>query len=408
MTNNEKPQFWFFQSPKISYGIGALAVLENIPGRRCFIVTDPGIIQLHLIEHLTAVLKNVKKGYRIFGEIEPDPKEETILRGVHQCRSFSPDLIIALGGGSSIDAAKAIWFLYEHPDHPLDDIQPFNGLSLGQKAKMIAIPTTSGTGAEATWAIVVTRTLPDGSHLKLELANREVTPTYAILDPIFTQSLPPSITLSTAFDAYAHIFEALGSKWFNDFSAGLAAYSARLIRHNLPSVLKNGKDLNARAHLHNAACMAGLSFGNAQTNVGHALGHALGAVFGIPHGLSVGVFIRYGAQYQTGDPNDTGSQQARKAFTTFAQSCGLAMVGETEDHAIAAVISDIQQFQQETGFPRTIAELKITREQLESKRSEIITKALESLGSALSIRPISADILSKILTYAFEGKDIDF
>ena len=164
---------WFFDSPSIIFGEDALSHLEQIEGKKCFIVTDPGIIKAKLLDILIETLKETGKEWKIFEDVESDPKEETILKGAKICQEYDPDLIIALGGGSAIDAAKGIWILYERPELQIDDMHPFIKLGLGKKAKMIAIPTTSGTGAETTWAIIVTR-IRDGVTTKLEQGNREV------------------------------------------------------------------------------------------------------------------------------------------------------------------------------------------------------------------------------------------
>jgi acetaldehyde dehydrogenase/alcohol dehydrogenase len=200
----EKKNLWFFGSPFISFGQGALEFLQDIPGKKAFIVTDPGIVKFKIIDILTEKLKKYKKNFKIFDQVEPDPKEETVLKGAEMCKEFEPDLIIGLGGGSSIDTAKAIMFLYEKPEMNLDDVNSFNKFGF-KKAKLLAIPTMSGTGAETTWALIITRKMEDGSDFKLELANRELVPSYAIVDPIFSKTMPPEITASTGFDALAHV-----------------------------------------------------------------------------------------------------------------------------------------------------------------------------------------------------------
>jgi alcohol dehydrogenase class IV len=399
---------WFFSTPFVSFGEGALAFLENIPGQKCFIVTDPGLIKVKLLDILTEKLKKFGKSWQVFGAVEPDPKEETILKGLEQCKQFAPDLVIGLGGGSSIDAAKAIWVLYERPDLKMDDIHPFKPLNLGKKAKLLAIPTTSGTGSEATWATIITRKQPDGSDFKMELANREIIPPYAILDTAFTKGLPPRITVATAFDAYGHAFEALTASWRNVFSDALAVKAIQLIRHYLPIAAKNGGDISARENLHSAACMSGISFCNSQVNIGHALAHATGANFHFMHGEIVGLFLPYVLKYMVNDPKDPGSIKAESILAETAKMIGIADWSDSAKISVEKLLRDISRFQDELGFPKSMAKLGVTRAQIDEKMESTVDKVMESIGTALSPRSPTRETYQKIILCAFEGKEIDF
>lgn len=400
--------YWFFKTPFLSFGQGALDFLENIPGKKCLIVTDPGIIKVKLLELLTVALNKYNKEYTVFGEVEPDPHEETVFKGLQLAKNFQPEIIIGLGGGSSIDTAKAIWVLYERPELKFEDINPFSPLGLGKKAQMVAIPTTSGTGAEATWAAVITRVKADGVPIKLELANREIIPTYAILDPEFTKGLPIRITVATAFDAVTHAFEGLISQWHNDFSEGLCINGLRLIRQYLPQVVKNPGDLQGREKLHNAASMIGVGFGNSQVIMAHALGHAIGAIFKIVHGESVGVFIVPLLQYMTHDSKEPGSLLAQQILGNAAKMIGVAEWKDSIEIAVHKLIADMKQFQEEMKFPRSLKALRITAEQLNEKIHMVISNVMESMGTALNPRPMTQETYKKILFYTLEGKDIDF
>jgi alcohol dehydrogenase class IV len=405
--------YWVFNSPYISFGENALDGLDTIKGDRIFIVTDSMIVKLGLINYLTDKLKKFKRKWQIFDQIEPDPKEETILEGAKQCQAFKPDLIIGLGGGSSLDGAKAIWVLYENPEMKIDEINPFVHLGLGTKANMVAIPTTSGTGAEATWAVIITRTLPDQSFLKLELANKEVVPTYAILDPVFTKTLPTKLTAATGFDAMAHIYEGILSKWKNDFSDGMAIKGVQLIRKYLPRAVKDGKDLIAREKMHNAACMAGLSFGNSQINIGHSLGHALGAVFHKMHGHCVGVFLPYVLQFQINDPNSkkpTGGERENviSILGEFSKMLGISKWDETDENAAQLLIADIKSLQKQIEFPQTLEEMGISAEELSSNLDALVEKTMESPSVVLSPRVPTTEELKKIINCALKGEDVSF
>lgn len=400
----QNKNYWFFSSPLIAFGQSALEFLQDIPGKKVFIVTDPGIIKVGLIDHVTKKLKEFKKNFKIFDKVEPDPKEETVKAGAKLCQEYKPDLIIGLGGGSSIDCAKGILFLYEHPEANLDELYPFNKFEL--KTKLLAIPTTSGTGAETTWAIVITRGMKDGSDFKLELASRNLVPNYAIIDPIFTMTLPPNITASTGFDALAHVWEGLVSIFKNDFSDGLAIEAIKLIQKYLQRACENGKeDIEAREKMHNAACIAGLSFGNSNVMIGHSLGHSLGAIFHKPHGLTVGVMLPYVLQFVLNNPEN---DDAKKIISETAKTIGVADWSDDNDTASIKVIKDIKDLMNKVNFPTTLEEMGIKETEFEQNMELIVSKAIDSISAATSPRAPSPAEYEKILLYAFKGKDIDF
>lgn len=205
---------WYFFSPNIVYGEDALDFLENIPGEKCFIITDKVLEDLGYVKILTDKLEKFGRKYEIFNDVKSDPHEEDVLKAKDACISYAPDQIIGLGGGSVMDTAKAVWALYEYPEFVVDDLHPFNQklYDLGKKAKMVAIPTTSGTGAETTWAVVISR-FEENVWKKLEQAHKGIAPMYAIVDPIFSSGMPPELTVNTGFDALAHSVEGLISMW---------------------------------------------------------------------------------------------------------------------------------------------------------------------------------------------------
>jgi alcohol dehydrogenase class IV len=399
---------WYFKAPYICFGQGALTFLDSIASTKCLIVTDPGIIKFKVIDPLIAKLAELKKKYEIFSEVEPDPSESIVMKGLEQCRRYQPDLIIGLGGGSSLDTAKTIWALYERPDLTMDEVHPFMILNIGVKTKCLAIPTTSGTGAEVTWATVITRKRDDGTEIKLELANKELIPTYAILDPIFTKSMPHRTTVSTAFDAYSHLVESFVCIWRSDFSDAMGVKAARMIREYLPIIIKDNANSLAREKLHNAACLAGLAFGNAQVTLGHALGHAIGATFHLVHGETVGVFMAAVLQFSINDPIHEGSKKALAILADVAKQMGLAQWSDDSKVAAMKFIADIKEFQKLTGFPTTLKDMGLTQEKLKEKMEELVKKAMESNGTALNLRPVNDAFMEKIFWAAFEGKDVDF
>jgi acetaldehyde dehydrogenase/alcohol dehydrogenase len=400
----ERKNYWFFGSPMVCFGQGALEFLQDIPGKKVFIVTDPGIVKLKIVDILTDKLKKFKRKYKIFDQVEPDPREETVIKGAEICKDFKPDLIIGLGGGSSIDTAKAIMFLYEKPDLNLDDVIPFSKFGF-TKAKLIAIPTTSGTGAETTWALIITRKLDDGSDFKLELANRELVPSYAIVDPIFSKTMPPHITASTGFDALAHVWEGIISLFKNDFSDGLAIKAIQLVREYLPRAVQNGTDMEAREKMHNAACMAGLCFGNSNVMMGHSIGHSLGAVFHKPHGLTVGIMLPYILQFAMNNPENN---ETRTIVAENAKMLGIADWSDDTEIASGKLVDDIKELMKVTNFPMSLNEAEISSEELDTQMESIVSKIVESISVSQSPRAASLEQYKQLLLYAHQGKDIDF
>ncbi len=396
---------WFWYSPILVFGEGALDHLENVAGEKCFIVCDPDIIKLGMMKILTDKLDQYGKKYEIFSEVEPDPHEETCLRAAKQCQAYAPELIIALGGGSSIDTAKAVWVMYERPDLAIDDMHPFQKMGLGKKAKLIAIPTTSGTGAEVTWAIVITRKGADGITKKLEQANKEVIPTIAIMDPIFPTGMPPKLTAATGFDALGHSVEGLLATWHNDYSDAMGIHAMDIIFKYLPRAVKDGKDKEAREKMHNAATMAGLDFGNSQAILGHSMAHVLGAFFHVTHGIGVGLFLPYITQYCI---NDSNSKFAIETLGGAAKRLGL--VGWKEDSKVAAtaLVKKIKELQRATNSPMKVADLKINKAEFDKNLGSMADQCMESSVAVMSPRSASSEDFKKLFQYAWEGKDVEF
>lgn len=285
---------WYFKSPEVVYGEDALSHLRQIEGTRAFIVTDANLLRLGIADRIAAELQTVGMTTRIFAEVEPEPSLQTVRRGAALAADFAPDWIVGLGGGSPLDASKAIWALYERPDLDPTEINPMINLNL-RKARLIAIPTTAGTGSEATWAIVLTDT---EERRKFSTGSRELVPTIAIVDPALTQNLPPRITADTGLDALTHAVEGYLSTWRNPFTDPLCLSAARLVVEHLERAVTQGDaDIEARDQMGVAATLAGLGFGNANLGLAHAMGHSFGAWFKQPHGRSVALFLPYVIDY---------------------------------------------------------------------------------------------------------------
>ncbi len=234
---------WYFNSPQIVYGEGALSYLETLVGKRACLVTDQTLVSLGVAQRVVNALATTAMPVEVFSAVEPDPSLETARVGAQVMLRFKPDWIIALGGGSVMDAAKAMWVLYERPDLTPEEINPIDTLGLRKKARLIAIPTTSGAGSEATWAVVLTDTR---ERRKLGLGNREDMPDIAILDPELVMKLPARLTADTGLDALVHAVEGYSSAWHNDFSDGLCLQAARLIFEYLPRASASSPSWYAR------------------------------------------------------------------------------------------------------------------------------------------------------------------
>jgi alcohol dehydrogenase class IV len=388
---------WFFKSPEIVFGEESLSYLERLQGKRAYIVTDAIVAQLGHAARVRDCLQNAGLEVRVFDRVEPDPSVETARAGAALMAEFQPDWIIGLGGGSSLDAAKAMWVLYERPDIDPEGISPIEALGLRAKARFIAIPTTSGTGSEATWAIVLTSVT---ERRKLGLGSREAMPDVAILDPSLVMSLPPRVTADTGMDALTHAVEGFTCQWRNDFSDGLCLQAARMVFEYLPRAYRDGNDVEARTKMHNAACIAGLGFGNAMASLAHGMGHSLGGVFHVPHGRGVSLCLPYTVEYcARGEPGST-------RYGELARFLGLP--GATEAEAAASVAAAVRQLQMTLDQPRTLEACGIARPDLEREIELLVFNASNDNQTVTSTRIPDDHEMRKLFEYAYEGKSIDF
>ncbi|NHJ20028.1 MAG: iron-containing alcohol dehydrogenase [Candidatus Lokiarchaeota archaeon] len=397
---------WFFFSPNIIYGPDSLDFMEMISGEKCFIITDKIVKDLGYLKILTDVLDKFGKSYDVFDEVVPDPRENGVLKAREQCLKYSPDIIIALGGGSVMDTAKVVWVLYEFPEFNLDDIHLFRNdlYDMGKKAKLIAIPTTSGTGAETTFVTVISR-YEDNIWKKYFFIHRGLIPTYAIVDPIFPSGMPTELTVNTAFDTLAHSIEGLGTLWRNEFSNALALKAIELVFKYLPIIYKDGKNLEARDFLHQAATIAGLAFGNGQVHIGHTLGHSWGSMYHVHHGKCVGIVLKYVTQFILNDPD---KDDAIKIYAKLAKQLGWVSWSDDDKKAAERVIEKLVELQEEVNFPMSLKETGVSKEDFEKNIDSLVNLCYQDASSVLTPRATSGEQFRKLYEYAYEGKDIDF
>jgi alcohol dehydrogenase class IV len=386
---------WYFDSPHIVYGEDALSHLETLYGHKAFIVSDVNMLRLGFVDMVKQPLQRAGMEVAAFCEVEPDPSLQTVQRGVEAMSAFGPDWIVGLGGGSCMDAAKAMWVLYERPDVSPEAINPFDTYGLRQKARLVTIPTTSGTGSEVTWGIVLTDT---EARRKMGLGSRECVADIAIVDPIFVRKLPAGITSDTGMDALTHAFDAFMNTWHNDFSDGLAIQAIKLIFAYLPRAYRDGSDAEARERMHNAACIAGLAFSNSLCALPHSLGHSLGALFHTPHGRAVGLFLPYVIEFS--------APAGAARLAELAGALGLPAGSEAEAAQILA--QRVRALAQEIGQPLSIAAAGIQRDEFEAQLEKLVENAETDTQTVASPRIPDHAEFERIFRYAYDGRSVDF
>ena len=386
---------WYFVSPEIVFGEGSLDALDELEGQRALIVTDGTLVKLGLVDKVKAHLDTAGIEARIFDAVEPDPSVQTVRKGVQVAQEYEPDWIVGLGGGSPMDAAKAIWVLYERPDLEAAEINPFIRLGLRQKARLITIPTTSGTGAEVTWGIVLTDT---EEQRKMGLGNRENVADIAIVDPEMAAGMPPQLTADTGLDALVHAVEGYTCTWHTDMTDGLCLSAVCAVFEYLPRAVADGSDMEARERMHNAATAAGLGFGNAMASMAHAMGHTLGAVFHVPHGRAVSIFLPYTIEFAAGE--------APARFAELAALLGLSQAdGEQGARALAGRIRDLCQ---KVGNPTSVAGAGVEQAAYEAQLDKLVDDAFNDTQMITSVRAPDYGELRQLFLYAYEGREVDF
>lgn len=380
-----------FKSPRnIYFGKDSLKYLEKLKANKVFIVTDATIISLGMLETVLKHLRKANIDFEVFDEVEAEPNTHIVDRGVQAINGFQPDWIIALGGGSCMDAAKAMWIFYECPKLSWTELlNPMPHLRLRQKARFIAIPTTSGTGADVSWCAVIT---DKEQRKKLEIASSEVIADLVIIDPELPRKMPPQLSANTGLDVLTHAIEAYVATLKNDFSDGLAIQAASLVFKWLPKVCKNSNDMEAREHMHNAATIAGLSFGNSQAGLAHSLGHSLGVLFNIPHGRCVGIFLPYVIEYNA---------RIKKVARLYGEMARALQLGDTAKDLAEKVRGLIKRIKNPLAIKGLVNE-KDFRKNLDT----LVERAKADASTATNPVFPSDEDLQKIFQYSYEERSI--
>jgi len=409
---------WIKIPERIYFQPGSIQYLSKMPDiSRAFIVTDKTMTEYGYVNKaLYHLRKREGRNYvhsEIFDEVEPDPTVQTVKTGVEAINIFKPDVIIALGGGSVIDAAKAMWLFYEHPDTDFDDLRMkfmdirkrvFKYPSLGRKAKMVAIPTTSGTGSEVTSFTVITD--PE-NETKYPLADYELTPDVAIIDPEFVQSLPASVTADTGLDVLTHAIESYVSVMASDYTDGMAMKAIQLCFDYLPRAYRNGEDREAREKMHNASCIAGMAFTNAFLGINHSLAHKLGGEFHIPHGRANAIFLPHVIEYNASLPTKFNSFPkyehyiADDKYSEIVKYLGLPCTNSEEN--VKCLINHIIELSKELDMPLSIRECGIAEKEFMNVVDELADKAFEDQCTTANPRMPLVKELKEIYINAYYG-----
>ena len=407
---------WFKIPEKIYFEAGSIAYLEKMPDiTKAFIVTDQSMVQLGYVDKILYYLRK-RRDYvhaEIFSEVEPDPSFDTINRGVQQMRNFKPDVIIALGGGSPIDAAKGMWLFYEYPDADPEGMKlkfmdirkrTYKFPKLGKQCKMVAIPTTSGTGSEVTSFAVIT---DKEKNMKYPLADYELTPDVAIVDPDLVMTLPQRITADTGMDVLTHAIEAYVSNMASDYTDGLSEKAIELVYKYLPIAYEDGTDRLAREKMHNASCIAGMAFTNAFLGINHSLAHKLGADFHIAHGRANAIILPYVIKYNASKPSKFVSFPkyeyfiADEKYATIAKRLGLK--SDTTEEGVQSLINAVVELNKKLNIPLSLKEQGIDEQEFLANVDALADKAFSDQCTTANPRLPLVTELKQILLDAYYG-----
>ena len=408
---------WFKIPEKIYFEAGSIQYLEKMPDiERAFIVTDEGMMKLGYVDKILYHLRKRQQYVHseIFSDVESDPSFDTIKKGVEVMKSFKPDVIIALGGGSPIDAAKGMWLFYENPEADVEGLKlkfmdirkrTYKFPKLGTKCKMVAIPTTSGTGSEVTSFAVIT---DKEKNKKYPLADYELTPDVAIIDPDLVMSLPKSVTADTGMDVLTHAIEAYVSNMASDYTDGLAEKAVELVMQYLKKAYDNGSDKTAREKMHNASTIAGMAFTNAFLGINHSLAHKIGAEFHLPHGRINAILLPYVIRYNASKPTKFVSFPkyeyfiADQKYAMLAKKVGLP--ANTVEEGIESLVQRVKDLNTYLNMPKSLQEAGIEEQEFLAKVDLLADRAFEDQCTTANPRVPLVSELKQILLDSYYGK----
>ena len=408
---------WFKVPEKIYFEAGSIEYLEKMPNiQRAFIVTDEGMVKLGYVDKILYHLRKrqVYVHSEIFSNVEQDPSFDTIKKGVEAMKAFNPDVIIALGGGSPIDAAKGMWLFYEHPEADIEGLKlkfmdirkrTYKFPKLGTKCQMVAIPTTSGTGSEVTSFAVIT---DKEKNRKYPLADYELTPDVAIVDPDLVMSLPKTVTADTGMDVLTHSLEAYVSNMASDYTDGLAEKAVELVFKYLEKAYDDGTNKEAREKMHNASTIAGMAFTNAFLGINHSIAHKIGAQFHMPHGRINAILLPYVIKYNSTKPTKFVSFPkyeyyiADQKYYELAKKVGLK--ADTKEEGINSLIQKIKEMNEHMGIPKSFKEAGIDEQEFLSQVDMLADRSFEDQCTTANPRLPLVSEIKEIMLDTYYGK----
>ena len=387
----------------IYYGKGSLEVLKELKGEKAIIVTGGSSMKKHgFLGKTEKYLKEAGFEVKVFEGVEPDPSVETVMNGAKVMSEFNPDWIVSIGGGSPIDAAKAMWAFYEYPNVTFEELCiPFNFPTLRTKAKFCAIPSTSGTATEVTAFSVIT---DYSKGIKYPLADFNITPDIAILDPEIAETMPAKLAAFTGMDAFTHAVEAYVSTKHSDFTDPLAIAAIKMISENI--VKSYNKDKEARKKMHNAQCLAGMAFSNALLGITHSMAHKTGAAFEkdhIVHGCANAMYLPKVIKY------NARNDEALKRYAEIARE--LKLEGLTDEQLTQALIGHIYTLNNKLNIPLCIKDYEeeaISEEEFLSKLDSVALAAVNDACTLSNPREIDKENMKKLLLCCYYNKEVDF
>jgi alcohol dehydrogenase class IV len=381
----------------IYYGKGALENLKNLKGKKAIIVLGGGSLKrFGFVDKVVSYLSEAGIETQLFENVEPDPSVEIVMKGAEAMQKFNPDWIVAMGGGSPIDAAKAMWTFYEYPEIKFEDlIIPFNFPELRKKAKFVAISSTSGTATEVTAFSVIT---DYSTGIKYPLADFNIVPDIAIVDPQLALTMPKKLTAHTGMDALTHAIEAYVSKYNSAFTDPLALQAIKMVFENLLSSYEG--DEKSRENMHNAQCIAGMAFSNALLGIVHSMAHKTGAAFStghIPHGCANAIYLPYVIQFNINVKNRYGE---------IARYIGLE--GKDDNELTNKLIEKIRDYNRKLEIPLNLKDFGIKEDEFKEKVKKIAELAVKDACTISNPREISNEEMEKVLIATYYGEDIIF
>jgi alcohol dehydrogenase class IV len=387
----------------VYHGSGSLEALATLKGKKAFVVTGGGSMKkAGFLDKTAGYLKKAGMEVKVYEGVEQDPSVETVMKGAEAMRDFGPDWIVAIGGGSPIDAAKAMWTFYEYPDTAFESLCiPFNFPPLRTKAKFCAIPSTSGTATEVTAFSVIT---DYSKGIKYPLADFNITPDVAIVDSDLTQSMPPKLCANTGMDAITHAIEAYVSTLHCEYTDALALHAIKLIGAHLVNSFKG--DAGARDKMHDAQCLAGMAFSNALLGIVHSMAHKTGAAYSgghIVHGAANAMYLPKVIKFNAKEP------EAAKRYAEIA--CFIGLPAATPEEGTASLIAHIKKLNKALSIAPSIKEYEggiIDEKEFLAKLPEVAKNAVGDACTGSNPRTITPQEMEKLLKACYYDSEVDF